>query len=268
MALVQQASEIIDDPKSYLHLLLGDPGVGKTTWASQIPGHYFAKAEIGTKGVSVFGSPIIEWEDFIEMCADLVIAQGTGWKDQREVTTVIVDTYEQLFAAAARWICKNRTFPEKGVPQKFDKLEDVPFGKGYKAVNELIIEKINKLMLYGFGVVLICHMKERTVKWRGQELKAVGPDLPPSAADAITGLADAVGYFTIDMKVQKNAQGQVESSEEGRFSIWQPQFLTPTKHRIPGFPDRLLLNYETMYADYCKAFTAAAQAAILASKNR
>jgi len=257
--LQQTPTQIVTDPRKYLTLIYGIAGVGKTEFGSQIPGHYFFYTEAGIEGVQIYGDPILSWEDFIEKCNEIVSAKAAGWKDEqgkpiREITTIVIDTYENLYMHAADWICRNTTFPEKGVRQKFERIEDVPYGKGYKRTNELLIEKLNKLMLHGFGVLVIAHSKERTVTWRGQEFQAYGPNLPPSAADGIIDACGAVGFFNTEESVRKDENGRVVAHEEGRYMYWQNSFLIRAKHRLPGFPEKLPLPRGEGYATYLKAF--------------
>jgi len=259
MALTQEPSVIVTDPRRYLTSVHGIAGVGKTSFGKQIPGHYFMCTESGTAGVSIFGDPILTWEEFTTKCAEVVTTKNRGWKDpegndQREITTFVIDTYEMLYALAAKWICVNCTFPEKGVHQKFDRIEDVPYGKGYKRTNELVIEKLNKLLLLGFGVLTLSHSKERDVKWRGQTLKSYGPNLPPSAAQGLIDASDAVSYFYTEESISKDEEGHVVQVEEGRYMKWQSSFLIAAKHRLKGFPDILPLPIDQGYQTYLEAF--------------
>lgn len=257
--LQQTASEIVTDPRKYLTLVYGIAGVGKTEFAAQIPGHYFFCTEAGIEGVRIFGDPILSWGDFLDKCDEIVAAKNAGWKDSegkmlREILTIVIDTYENLYGYAGTWICNNTTFPEKGVQQKFKRIEDVPYGKGYKRTNELLLEKLNKLMLCGFGVLVISHSKERPVTWRGQDFQAYGPKLPPSAADGIIDACGAVSFFNTEETTSKDAEGVIAKVEEGRYMYWQNSFLIRAKHRLPGFPAKLPLPRGLGYQTYLDAF--------------
>lgn len=259
MTLQQTPTEIVTDPRKYLTLVYGIAGVGKTEFGAQIPGHYFFYTEAGVEGVKIFGDPIFNWDDFLDKCDEVVTAKAAGWKDPegnsiREITTIVVDTYENLYAHAAVWICKNQTFPEKGVQHKFARIEDVMFGRGYKRTNELLIEKLNKLVLSGFGVLVISHAKERTITWRGQDMTAFGPNLPPSAAQGIIDACGAVSFFILEESSEKDEEGKITKVEEGRYMYWQNTFLITAKHRLPNFPTKLPLPRNKGYATYLEAF--------------
>ena len=257
--LQQVPSEIVTDPRKYLTLIYGIAGVGKTEFASQIPGHYFFCTEAGTEGVRIFGDPILSWDGFLDKCDEVVAVKNAGWKDpegkaMREILTIVVDTYENLYSYGGDWICKHQTFPQKGAQLKVTRIEDAPYGKGYTRTNELLIGKLNKLMLSGFGVLVISHSKERPVTWRGQESQAYGPKLPPSAADGIIDACGAVSFFNTEEKTDKDAEGIITRVEEGRYMYWQNSFLIRAKHRLPGFPAKLPLPRRLGYQTYLDAF--------------
>ncbi|KKL04033.1 hypothetical protein LCGC14_2620140, partial [marine sediment metagenome] len=118
----------------------------------------------------------------------------------------------------------------------------------------LLIGKLNKLMLCGFGVLVISHSKERPVTWRGQESQAYGPKLPPSAADGIIDACGAVSFFNTEEKTDKDAEGNINRIETGRYMYWQNSFLIRAKHRLPGFPAKLPLPCGSGYQTYLDAF--------------
>lgn len=253
--MLQQTPNAVEtDPRKYLTCIHGPAGVGKTSFGAQMPGHYFLKTQVGTKGVQVYGEPILSWEGFIEKCSELGQGLKEGWKDQREVKTVVIDVYEYLYAYAAKWICANQTFYENGVKQKFSRIEDVPYGKGYTRTNELLLEKLNRLMLLGFGVLVISQSKERPIKWRGQNFQAYAPNLPPTARDGLIGECDAVGFFNVEESTSKNEAGEVIQREEGRTMYWQSTFLITAKHRLDGFPQSLPLPKGHGYETYLRTF--------------
>ncbi len=258
--LQQSPSEIVTDPRKYLTLIYGIAGVGKTEFGAQIPGHYFLCTEAGTEGVRIFGDPILNWDAFLDKCDEVVAAKRAGWKDAednpiREILTIVIDTYENLYWSAGAWICQHQTFPQKGVQQKYARIEDVPYGKGYTRTNELLIGKLNKLMLSGFGVLVISHSKERPITWRGEDFQSYGPKLPPSAADGIVDACGAVSFFNTEETTSKDADGNVSKIEEGRYMYWQNSFLIRAKHRLPGFPAKLPLPRGKGYQTYLDAFT-------------
>jgi hypothetical protein len=238
----QKPSRIVVDPRQYLHCLHGDAGVGKTTWCRQIPGHYFAQCEHGTKGLSVFGHNISCWQDMVDTFELLVKQKKTDWKDVREVRTLIIDTGERLFDYAGEHIAKTVSFVVGGKAAKYKRIDDVPYGKGFNATRALMMSRIRKFMSYGFGVVLVSHTKEKVIKWKGQELTVKRINFSPTTAQAIVDDCDAVGYCTIDEKIERDEALNIISVEQGRYIQWQKEFTITAKHRLANFAKRTALN--------------------------
>lgn len=265
IVIEQVASEIVTDPREYLHYLHGDAGVGKTTWCKQIEGHYFAKCDNGTKGLKVFGSSISSWPEFLEMLLLLSKQKASDWNGVREVKTLIVDTFDFLFELCGEWTVTNVRFMCQGVPKKYDRIENVPYGAGYAAVRRLVLLKLKKFMSLGFGIVLVGHTKEKTINWRGQDMIAKRLNLSPTTAEEILGECDAVGYCTIEETIERNDDGDIISIETGRYIHWQKEFLISAKHRLQDFPARTPLNNKCSkgplgYELYLTAFKKAAKA--------
>lgn len=277
MSLSQVTTEIVTDPREYLTCIYGDAGVGKTTWCKQIPGHYFAICEVGTQGLEVFGHKIIAWstqetddEDrpmgFRQLIGELIQAKKDGWKDQREIQVLIIDTLDKLIDMLGVFLCQTTKFMDNGVLTKYDRISDVTWGKGYARIREYFIRAINHLMLQGFGVVLVSHVKERQIKWRGQAVTAYGLSLAGSIAEAIMSEVSALGYCGLELDTRKNEEGEIESIEQERFISWDGPFLRPAKHRLEQFPKTTPLKLDTGvegelngYKLYVAAFKEAAE---------
>jgi len=254
MPLAQTPTSIISDPSAYMTAVHSFAGVGKTSFGVQIEGHYFLQTEIGTEGVEPYGDPIFDWKGFIAKGKELIDAKKSNFERQRKVTTLVVDTVENLFEYAGIEVCATQRFVEKGVAQKFDKIDDVPYGKGYKAACQLMLRNLEQLRLHGFGMLLLSHTKERPVTWAGKDWQHHGFNLPPSAATAVENACGAIGNFVIEEVTKKNEAGDIVNVETGRFQYWQPTFLRLAKHRLENFPEKLSLPIHEGWKVYCDAF--------------
>jgi len=257
MPLNQEVTPPVDDPRRWLHLIHGEPGVGKTSWAAQIPGHYFVRTEEGCKGLYTFGEDVTTWEQFVNnIVGELVKGVETNWEGQRKVETIVIDVVEKLWEICAKWIVKNRTFLVKGTPQSFADVRHVPFGIGYTDTTAELLRVIRVIQHLGIGMVLLSHTNYRRFPWGTEELRRAEPDFTPSTVDDIVGECDAVGYFATDEVAKKELVDgviKVVSIEKGRFQYWQPQFLRIAKHRY-DLPERFpLIKYEG-WKDYCAEF--------------
>jgi hypothetical protein len=259
MVLQQTITPIVRDPRQYITMLYGRAGVGKTTFGSQVPGHYFIKTEEGTAGVETFGEVVITWEDVLKVLTEIITEKEANWLDKdgnplREVKTVVFDTGDMLAELASAWVCKNISFPEKGIKQKFERIEDVPFGRGYKAVARVVVNMITKLRLYGLGVMVLCHAKEFTKQWRGQDFTAYRPNFAPSLVEQLLGACDCVGYIAAEENYQKDSDGKVVKISGAHSVHWQSHFLYEAKHRLKGFPESLEIGIDNGYDVYVRAF--------------
>ena len=255
MELAQVPSEIVGEPEEYMTYVHGEAGTGKTTWLAGAEGHYIAQTERGTKGVQVYGSDVSSWEEFIELCKALKEAKENNWGGQREVRVIGIDTYDMLYAYGGDWVCRNTKFIDKGVSKSYDRIEDVPWGRGYRRTSDLLITTLNKLHHVGFGLILLGHTQGRMVQWRGQEMTKWGLGLSPTANDAIVAACDAVAYFCIEEENEKErGSGDIVTVSQKRLMYWQPQFLRVAKHRLRGFPELLEVDRETGWDDYSRTF--------------
>lgn len=256
MVLAQTPTAVAIDPRSYMTAIHGGPGVGKTSFSAQIPGHYsFYTPNAGTEGVEIFGDPILNWKDFIAKAGEVIEAKKNNFKDQREIKICIIDTIGDLFDFAGMEVCNTQRFMDKGVLHKYDKIEDVVYGKGYKASYQLLLRNLGTLHLNGFGILLISHTKERVVKWASQDLQHHGFNLPPSAALAVQAACGAIAHFVVEERIEKGADGIIIKVETGRSMFWQPTFLRLAKHRLKNFPEKLPLPIDKGWETYCDAFT-------------
>lgn len=160
-------------------VLYGEPGVGKSTFASKFPKPFF----ICTDGN-------FDWLDL----PDENHVQVNSWEEAKKVfssgfenfETVVVDLTEDLFKWCEKEYC---------VRNKIDHISDVGFGKGYDTTrNEFFIE-ICKLLNLEKNVLLLMHGITYTVKdRRGVEHTKFGPSsrLPDKVIDMIEG---RVRYF-------------------------------------------------------------------------
>jgi len=258
MALVQEPTKIITEPEKYWTTIYGVAGTGKTTFASQISGHYCLLTEPGATGLSLFGETINTFQEFLQRVADLIGGARTEFKDQREVRVVVVDTYDRLLDLAEDYICTQQQFLVDGRPKKYDRIEDVPWGKGYKRLNEVIRKPLVALRNAGLGLVVIAHCKTKMTKWRGQDVEKYEFPFSDTLSKQLENASDTVGFFQLEEEVKKEA-GEVVLANQERWAYWQPGFQWMAKHRLATFPAKLKLERTTMWADYCQAFQQTAQ---------
>jgi hypothetical protein len=255
--LKQELTPPTEDPKKWLILVHGESGVGKTSWAAQIPGHYFVRTEEGCKGLFTYGETVASWGQFVnELVGEILKGANENWEGQRRVETLIIDVVEKLWWLCAEWIAKNKQFMVRGVAQSFTDVRHVPYGLGYSDTTTEFMRVIRLIQRVGIGVVLLSHTNYRHFKWGTEDLRRAEPDFSAGTVDEIVGECDAVGYFAIDEKVKKENQGGdlvTVSIEQGRFQYWQPQFLRIAKHRF-DLPAAIPFPKYKGWSVYCEEF--------------
>ena len=255
--LKQELTPPVEDPKKWLLLIHGESGVGKTSWAAQIPGHYFVRTEEGCKGLFTYGETVTSWTQFVnDIIGEILKGADENWAGQRVIETLVVDVVEKLWWLCADWIAKNKQFMVRGVAQSFTDVRHVPYGLGYTDTTTEFMRVIRIIQRVGIGVVLISHTNYRHFKWGTEDLRRAEPDFSAGTVDEIVGECDAVGYFAIDEKVKKENQGGnlvTVAVEQGRFQYWQPQFLRIAKHRF-DLPAAIPFPKYEGWSVYCEEF--------------
>lgn len=254
MPLSQVPSKIVEDPRKYMTYWYARPGAGKTSLAAQIPAAHFILTEAGTSGVSVYGDSTTSWQQSLALFADAAEAKLAGFPGMRPIEVLVIDNYDNLWDQAASHVMDTETFIVKGKPEKFIKVADVEYGKAFARVNEVVLEKLNKLKSLGFGIVLTGHAKEKKIKWRGQDYDRVGLDASESVERAIVGACDAVGYMVTEETVEKDSQGQLVRVLGEHRIYWQPTMLREGKHRLKGFPEYTQNPLGSGWEKYVEAF--------------
>lgn len=163
-------------------VLYGEPGVGKSVFASKFPKPFFITTDGNYEWLEEFGAKhedhkqVFSWEDTKKAFA----------MDFSNYDTIVVDLLEDCF----KW-CEY----EYCVRNKLEHLADIGYGKGYDATRTEFFIEICKLLGLDKNIVLICHGSSKTTKdRRGIEHTEYIPTtrLPEKVIDMIEG---RVRYF-------------------------------------------------------------------------
>lgn len=132
-------------------VILGDSGVGKTTYASKFPNPVFLDVEFGTGALDVPTIPIREMKD-LRVAVDALVSEKHDFK------TVIIDSIDWLEEIIVREVCSTRNAKSLG---------DFDYGKGYAMLSDdwkRVLVTLDRLRARGLIVVLIAHARAETVK--------------------------------------------------------------------------------------------------------
>ena len=126
-------------------LVYGPEGVGKTTFAAQVPGSVFIDTEGSTRHMDVarFDAPT----ELGDVLNDLNYVLG----HPKEFGAVVIDTVDWLEKLLFNSVC---------VERKIANIEDIGYGKGYvyaKQKMQQLLELLQAIVDQGVHVVLVCH---------------------------------------------------------------------------------------------------------------
>lgn len=163
-------------------VIYGEPGVGKSVFASKAPKPFFITTDGNYEWLEEFGA---KEEDHLQVNSWSEAKKAFAQKYD-EYETIVVDLVEDLFKWCEYEYCKRNNL---------DHISDVGFAKGYDTTrNEFFIE-ICKLLNMDKNIILIMHGLTFTTKdRRGVEHTKYGPTnrLPDKVLDMIEG---RVRYF-------------------------------------------------------------------------
>lgn len=183
-----QPSVIDKSLKGKYVLIYGASKIGKTSFAVQAPRTLTCAFELGLNAIS--GQryvPMPKWVDFKKVISQLRKPQAREMYD-----TIVIDTATWAYGLCEKYICQR-----EGV----EDLRSIPWGQGWGMVKNEFSETLREITMLGFGIILICHEKERPTDIRdedGNALTRVEPDGPRQMREVIDALVDIIGYIGVE----------------------------------------------------------------------
>jgi hypothetical protein len=169
-------------PRGATVILYGNPGIGKTTLASQAPGPVLIDIEGGAAQIDVPKTPqLATWKEVYKWMAHL------HTKEDKSIKTIIFDTIDVLETYIHDDVCKSNGK---------DSIEKFPYGSGYKMAIDLwrqLIRFSRDQNLKGRNVILIAHEQVK----RYENPMSEGYDryqikINHNSSNILVGAADAV----------------------------------------------------------------------------
>ena len=169
-------------------LIYGSSKIGKTSFAVQAPRTLTCAFELGLNALS--GQryvPIPKWSDFKKVLSQLRKPQA-----REKYDTIVIDT-----ATWAYGLCEKYILQREGA----DDIRSIPWGQGLGMVKNEFSEALREITMLGFGIILICHEKEKPTDFRDEEGNAISrvePDGPRQMREIIDALVDIIGYIGVE----------------------------------------------------------------------
>ena len=217
-------------------LIYGPEGVGKTTFAAQMPGAVFIDTEGSTRHMDVarFDTP----EDLNDVIMQLDYVLG----HPNEISTIVIDTVDWLEKLIFNAVC---------VEKKIQNIEDMGYGKGYvyakQKMQELLV-MLQDIVDAGVHVCLVCHSMIRKFELPDEMgsydrymLKLNEKNIAPLVKEWVDMML-FVNYRTdivvdSDGKTKKGKGGQKRIMYANHSACWD------AKNRF-GLPDEMPFEFE------------------------
>ena len=222
--------QVSRDLRGYSVFLYGAPKTGKTTIACQFPGALLLAFEKGYATIAgAMVCPINSWSEFKKLFVEF---KDPAVKERYQ--TVVIDTADIAYSYCEKYICTR----ESDAKHSYQNVADIPYGKGYSMAMDEFDECIRKILQLGYGLVIISHDQDKTMKnENGEEYNQIIPTLDKRARLVCERTCDIIGYCR-----------EVED-QEGHKTV--RMFMRETSRYVAGSrfkytPDSIELSYDNL----------------------
>jgi len=180
-------------------LLYGGEGIGKSSWASDIPGAIFLSTENGLDELDCESFPKVNsYREFLE---NLEALQD----DKSPYRAIVIDTMTNLERLIQEYVCSS----EGGM--KSIEVVGGGYGKGYT----FVAEEVKRLTLAfdslhdkGWGIFILAHSKAETFNDpEGPAYDRWSPRLHKKVCDVLVEWASFVGYASMRKRITEVESG-------------------------------------------------------------
>lgn len=166
-------------------LMLGPSGIGKSEFWAQGDKTLFLEFEPRLDHLSVLKVQIRSWDDFL---GSLELLYKEAQKPEFPYDTIVVDTgdkyVERCTEAVIDW------GQEKYKKVQVDAIGDIPEGVGWFRTTTMAMTGFDRLTALPAAIVVICHIKEETIKEAGSEYKKATVSLGGQMGTRLLGWSD------------------------------------------------------------------------------
>ena len=222
--------QVSRDLRGYSVFLYGAPKTGKTTIACQFPGALLLAFEKGYATIAgAMVCPINSWSEFKKLFVEF---KDPAVKERYQ--TIVIDTADIAYSYCEKYICTR----ESDAKHSYQNVADIPYGKGYAMAMDEFDECIRKILQLGYGLVIISHDQDKTMKnENGEEYNQIIPTLDKRARLVCERTCDIIGYCR-----------EVED-QEGHKTV--RMFMRETSRYVAGSrfkytPDSIELSYDNL----------------------
>ena len=194
MSLIpSEKSPIVTAASAQCITIIGEPGIGKSTFASKFPNALFAATEPGLNFLEVYQAPITSWEQFKKLCKELS-------KKPKHIETLVIDTIDILYLHCTN---HNNAAANDGKGVEHASMNG-KYGMGFSIINNDFRRVLSLLTLLRtakrnpMGLVFITHAKETEVDTRIGKITQSRSTLSPKASEIVLGMSEIVLFLTVE----------------------------------------------------------------------
>lgn len=181
-------------------IIYSQPKMGKTTFLSQLENNLIIDLERGSKFVSALKVEANSLAELSEV-GQAIIKAGKPYK------YVSIDTISQLeewceveatesYMNSLQGKNFNRDLSGKIIPrEKWESVLSLPNGAGYLWLRESFKKWITRMSLTAEHLILIAHIKDKSIERKGKEISTKELDLIGKNKIIVCSKADAIGYM-------------------------------------------------------------------------
>jgi len=224
------------DASRFTTVICGPSGVGKSTFAANIPNALFLDCDDGLGFLEVYQKRIVTWDDMVQ-------AYEMLRKDCGKFTTVVVDTVDVAYTILFREVCKDMKikFPDEGNSSSV-----------YGTANLRFASWLQMMKMLPVGLVLLAHSSTKQKQTRTGKVDYTEPALSATACRTVKDNA----YFGFMAEIEA-VEGENGAIEERRIIRTRSGVNHWAKDRTGLLPETIPLDY----AQFDKAYKTALKAA-------
>jgi len=194
--------------------MLGQSGVGKSSFWAAGDKTFFVECEAGLNFLECFKMPCRNWQDFLEIGALLGKAAKDG---EFPYDTVVVDTADRWIQSATQEVI------DRG-RAKFSKVEingigDIPNGAGWNWQTNLVSVYLQKLEQLPAAIVFVAHLNTKEVKTRTQAYHRETISIGGKTGETILAWADHTLFVEAEQRgdtIKRTVRTRPAQTREGK----------------------------------------------------
>ncbi|MBX4941133.1 ATP-binding protein [Rhizobium binae] len=219
--------------------IYGGAKLGKTTLASEFPAPYYCRTGEGERQSA--GAPMKSF-GVSETYGDVMDQADWMLETEHDRRTFVVDALDGMEVMINAEACARNGWAD---------IEEPGFGKGYAAAHAIWIEFIKKMLALkkaGFYVVLISHVKAKTVPGvTTDSYPRYMLNLRDDAGSAVCDASDLIGFLHQRVSIAKEELGFKKTAKRGQgggdvqIAVQErPGFIAGNRYQIP----KAVLDYK------------------------